>query len=335
MRILVLLFFAVVAALSPVARAEEPFRVDPGPFVVETMLGAWVDESRDSRNVPYKIYHAPEAAGARPVVIFSHGLGGSREGSAFLGEFLASHGFVAVHIQHPGSDESIWAGLTEREAIIGALRESLGDLSNGINRLKDVPFVIDQLEVMAASGPLAGRIDLARLGMSGHSYGAFSTMSAAGQRMGPASVFSYREPRIVAAVAYSPNKPRRDIDRPDRLYGDITIPIFHMTGTLDGSPLEPDMDPADRQFPYRNISGPRQYLLVLEGGDHMVFSGRDPAAGRSAHRELYPRFHDIIKQGSLAFWEATLNNDARAKAWLEGGAFARYVAGDGAFDFRN
>lgn len=333
MRILVLLAFTLFFA--PVALAEEPFRADPGPFAVETLLGNWVDGSRDGRSVPYKIYHAPSAPGARPVVIFSHGLGGSREGSAFLGSFLASHGFVSVFIQHPGSDESLWKGMTDRAAIIETLRTSLRDIEAAENRFRDVPFAIDQLELMTNAGPLAGRLDLSRLGMSGHSYGAASTLVAAGQRLGPRGRYSFREARIDAAIAYSPNKPRRGSDDLARTYGDISIPIFHMTGTHDGSPIEPDMDPADRLFAFQSITWVKQYLLVLEGGDHMVFSGRDPVAGRSVSPERYPRYHDIICRGSLAFWEATLNNDAGAKAWLEGGAFARYVAGDGAFDFRN
>ncbi len=330
MRLLGLLAFLVFVV--PLAHAEAPFRADPGPYAVDTMLGEWVDGERDNRVVPWKIWYAETAPGPRPIVIFSHGLGGSREGSAFLGSFLASHGFVAVHIQHAGSDEAVWAGETDRDAIVAALRDSLSNLSNATDRFRDLSFVIDQLTAMAASGPLAGRLDLSRLGMSGHSYGAVSTLVAAGQRLGPRGTFSFREPRIVAAIAYSPNKPRQGADRYDRIYGDIAIPIFHMTGTVDSSPLEPDMNPTDRQIPFRNIAGARQYLLVLDGGDHMVFSGRE---GRTSNVEKYPRFHDIIKQGSLAFWEATLNGDLDAKAWLENGAFARYVANDAAFDFRN
>jgi predicted dienelactone hydrolase len=46
--------------------------------------------------------------GAAPVVLFSHGLGGSRTGSVFLGEHWAARGYVAVFLQHPGSDDSIW-----------------------------------------------------------------------------------------------------------------------------------------------------------------------------------------------------------------------------------
>ena len=50
----------------------------------------WPDESRFA--VPW------------PVVIFSHGLGGKREGGTVWGEAWAAAGFVVVHMQHIGSD---------------------------------------------------------------------------------------------------------------------------------------------------------------------------------------------------------------------------------------
>ena len=64
------------------------------------------DAARD-RDIPVRVYLPPHTAPA-PVVLFSHGLGGSRSGSAFLGEHWAARGYVAVFLQHPGSDESVW-----------------------------------------------------------------------------------------------------------------------------------------------------------------------------------------------------------------------------------
>ena len=53
---------------------------------------------------------------ARAVVLFSHGLGGSREGSAYLGEHWAARGYVVVLLQHPGSDDVGVAGRARRAA---------------------------------------------------------------------------------------------------------------------------------------------------------------------------------------------------------------------------
>jgi predicted dienelactone hydrolase len=95
-----------------------------------------------------------------------------------------------------------------RQAKRQKLRQSLGDVQNLDNRLKDIPFVLDELARRNATGPWAGRLDLNRIGMAGHSYGARSTMFAAGQwveRTGS----SAKEPRIKAALLLSPNLPNR------------------------------------------------------------------------------------------------------------------------------
>src|ERR1700754_2193912 len=60
-----------------------------------------------SREIPIRIY-LPLQAESSPVIIFSHGLGGTRAGSEFLGNHWAQRGYVVVFVQHPGSDDSVW-----------------------------------------------------------------------------------------------------------------------------------------------------------------------------------------------------------------------------------
>jgi hypothetical protein len=62
----------------------------------------WHDATRN-RDVPAKIYYPTTAPSKLPVIIFSHGLGGSRTGYSYLGKFWASHGYVSVHLTHVGS----------------------------------------------------------------------------------------------------------------------------------------------------------------------------------------------------------------------------------------
>src|SRR5690242_13951209 len=66
-----------------------------------------VDDHREQRKIPLYIY-LPASKSAAPVVLFSHGLGGSNRGSAFMGQHWAARGYVAVFVQHPGSDEGVW-----------------------------------------------------------------------------------------------------------------------------------------------------------------------------------------------------------------------------------
>ena len=77
-----------------------------GPFAVETASFDWTDAARN-REVPVKIYYPKDGAGTCPLIVFSHGLGGSREGYEYLGRHWASHGYVSVHVQHKGSDTEV------------------------------------------------------------------------------------------------------------------------------------------------------------------------------------------------------------------------------------
>lgn len=331
MRRLILAFVLVLAGALPAFSSD--YKREAGPSAVTTSLGEWRDAARD-RTVPYKIYYAADLKEPRPVVIFSHGLGGSREGSAYLGNHLASYGYIAVHIQHPGSDESIWKG---KDNPYQAIRDWMKGMRNLLvqseARFKDLPFAIDQLTAMnSGDATFKGRLDLSRIGMSGHSFGAHSTMAASGQIYGfPGTPISYADKRIKASIAYSPTVPQRRTDY-DVVYGQIAVPIFHMTGTDDGDVVGNGATPESRQKPYRNISTTDQYLLVLAGGDHMLFSGvrtRGVAA-----KPTDAAYLDLIRMASIAYWNAHLMGDASARKWLQEGGFAEALGKRGTFEMK-
>ncbi|MFN7645329.1 MAG: hypothetical protein ACK5PW_19980, partial [Burkholderiales bacterium] len=71
----------------------------------------WVDAARE-RAVPVRLYLPRAATPDRPVplAVFSHGIGGSRRGYTWLGRFVAAHGIASLHLQHVGSDRTLWSG---------------------------------------------------------------------------------------------------------------------------------------------------------------------------------------------------------------------------------
>src|SRR3954453_8460143 len=79
----------------------------PGTNQVKSVRYDWVDSKR-GRPVPVKIYFPQSGPGPFPVILFSHGMGGNRDGYEYLGRHWASHGYVSVHVQHLGSDNSVW-----------------------------------------------------------------------------------------------------------------------------------------------------------------------------------------------------------------------------------
>jgi len=300
--------FAVFAVLLMSACASAPADAQSGNAEVEILYGEWRDAVRD-RVVPYKMY-LPADHRPAPVVIFSHGLGGSREAAGYLMEHLAANGIVGIVIQHPGSDASLLSNGEGRP--IERLRSGVTDGRAAVARFGDVRFVIDRVEAESIAGPLAGRLDPSRLGMSGHSYGALTTLVAVGQRLAAGPPDAFLDPRIDAAIAYSPNAPRNM--EPNAALSEIRTPILHFTGTDDRTPFDLEASPVGRQIPYRTISGADQYLIVFDGGDHAIFSGRQQATGQlnAAQRAQT----EAIERETLTFWRAYLLGDDAALADL-------------------
>lgn len=322
-----------------------------------TSTGAFRDTAR-ARTIRFKLY-APDTPdtqappGPRPVVIFSHGLGGSRDAAPYLGEALAQNGYYAFFIQHPGSDQSVLDGAKSREDVRNRLLAATQQAGNAPDRFRDLHVVIDQMQLMTApDGPLAGQLDLGRIGMAGHSYGARSVLTAAGQRMGMYGT-PFKDPRVRAGIALSPNLPTQVMpgQNPAAMFDRIDIPVFHITGTEDGMPLGEvgpgvgrggEFDPATRTLPYQYTPASDQYLLVLEGAHHNTFSSRlrnvddidedeveSPAMG--GMEEV--RHVQAIAMAAVLFFDAYLKRDEAALRMLRGG-FARTLKTGDRFEFK-
>lgn len=301
MRYLVLLL-ALAPGLAPAASER---RSAPGAFAVESIKLDWHDGTRD-RDIPAKIYFPQDATSACPVIVFSHGLGGSRDNYEYLGRHWASHGYVSVHIQHKGSDESVWRG-TARPA--EGMRQAVLDPLNAFNRPIDASFAIDQLKHLnATNAALRGRLDLGKIGVAGHSFGAWTTLAIAGQTIGT-SKRNFADERVKAAIAMSAPVLQRSGARD---YSKIEMPVLHMTGTADNSPIG-DTPARDRRVPFDLSTNAPRYLITFKDGDHMIFSG---TAGPRRNRTRDELMHAVIKASSLAFWDAYLRGEAGGKQWL-------------------
>lgn len=291
--------------------------LETGPHEVATRLEDWQDESRD-RAVPVKFHYPAKGEGPFPVILFSHGLGGSRKAYGYLGNHWASHGFVSVHLQHLGSDDATWRGVPPLQ-IFEKMKEA-ASVENFIARADDVTFVIAQLEARHETGsdPLFGKLALDRIGMAGHSFGARTTMALAGEVFtipgGETRAFS--DDRIKVAVAMSP-MPSPVAAHHETAYEQITIPTMHLTGTRDTTPLEQGRTAAERLIPFEKTPGEHHYLINFQGGDHMIFSGRPRAlGGLLGNAASDEEFQALIRQCTTAFWKAWLSESTAARAWL-------------------
>jgi predicted dienelactone hydrolase len=107
-----------------------------------------------------------EDARPRPVVLLSHGFGGTARIMAWFGTALARHGYVVVAVDHPGNNGR------DPMTVGGAVLywERPGDLAAALDRVKSDPS-------------LGSHLDLNRIGAAGFSAGGFTALVEAGARV--------------------------------------------------------------------------------------------------------------------------------------------------------
>ena len=197
-----------------------------------------------------------------------------------------------------------------------------------------MPFVLDEITRLhnAADSRLAGKLDLNKIGIAGHSFGAWSAMAAGGMKVGGKLGKSFADDRIRCMIPLSPpvaNKRQREAT-----YRTLNVPALFMTGTLDTSVIN-NTTAQERLIPYQLMPGPSnngapKYLINFDGADHMTFSGETKRRLRNkVSREDNQAFHAIILQSTTAFLDCYLLDDKNAKAWLNDGGFMERVGDRG------
>ncbi len=276
----------------------------------------WYDSARQ-RQVPVRLYLPGDRPGAEPhpLVVFSHGIGGSRRSDSYLGRHWASQGYASLHLQHVDSDRAVWIG--NPFALAGRLQAAAQD-GEATARVGDLSFALDQVP----AGPLAGRLDPRRIVAAGHSYGANTTLLAARAqvpRAGP--LRSMRDPRIRSAQVISA-PPFYGERTPAKVLGGIRVPSLHTTATEDVIRVPGYCSPAaDRVAVFDAMRGPAKTLVVFEGGSHSIFTDR-AGTGRALRN---PQVKAATQALSTAFLASVFSGDSAALR-LAGQRFAGLLA---------
>lgn len=281
----------------------------------------WVDGARQ-RPVPVRVYHptGPVPAAGTPLMVFSHGIGGSRRSFSWLGLHAARHGVTALHLQHVGSDRQLWGG--NPLTVIGRLHGAAQD-SEALARAQDLRFALDQW-LGSASG---AQTDRQRIVAAGHSYGANTAMLVGGARVQRGGQgLDLRDERIAAAVLLSA-PPFYGEDDLGAIVGPIGLPTLHITSTEDVIRIPGYWStPADRLAVYQAMGGPSKCLAMFQGGEHSMFSDRVLAKADAA----LLRKKDAAQELVLAFLQASFEGRREALlAWprRHAGLLARFEGG--------
>ncbi len=240
----------------------------------------------------------PKSAGPFPVIIFSHGLYGSKDNYLALTEFWASHGYVVIQVNHADSLK-LGTRFGDPQAL-QAWNERPGDIS----------FILDSLKSLAEDqAKLAGKVDAENIGVGGHSFGANTTQLVAGAKaIRGRKTISFAEPRMDAALLMSGQGPGEMLTEDS--WKDLKKPMMVMSGSADG-PTRTGQPAQWRKKPYELSPAGDKYLIWIKDLDH----GFGDITG--ANRHPYNADHIAYTQATtLAYWDSYLKKLAAAKSFL-------------------
>jgi predicted dienelactone hydrolase len=162
---------------------------------------------------------AEPEAGLHPVVLFSHGMGGTDRAQAWLASALAKRGAIVVMVNHPGST---WGDHDMARGVRHWTRAA--DLSRALDVLTEDPALgphLDLTRVMAAGFSFGGWTALSLGGATGNLDGIVATCTALIETMEACDMLlsdrvgmqrqdsalwnaSYADPRVTSVVAIDP-----------------------------------------------------------------------------------------------------------------------------------
>ena len=264
-------FPVVVMYPTRVPPAPVPF----GPYAIEAALDAPIDD------------------GTFPLVVISHGSGGSHLLYRTIAAYLAKHGYVVALPEHPGNNRND-----------NALN---GTVENLVNRPRHIRLTID---AVAADAHFKGQVQPDATAVIGHSMGGYTALAVAGGEPWTEKgerVAVDADGRVKALVLLAP---ATGWFMPDNALSRVNIPILLLVGEHDRitppwqGELVLDGVPDRSRVTYR----------VIENAGHFSFLSPFPPAMRSSKfppstdPEGFDRekFHDTLNAELLAFLDGAL-----------------------------
>jgi serine/threonine protein kinase/alpha-beta hydrolase superfamily lysophospholipase len=251
-------------------------------------------DSDRNREIPLKIYYPTHISASLPLIVFSHGYGGTREGYEYLGRGWADAGYIVILPTHAGSDATALA-----QAGLRGAGDPAAAYEMQRQRTADVRFILSSLKLIDRQvRQIHGKVNGKQVGVAGDTMGAGTALLIGGATAGPpsGSAQSFREKHVRAVIAISPQG-AGEKGFSEHSWDKIAVPAMTMSGTKDrgigGQPAE------WRMQPFQRMPAGNKYQVVVNGADHLTFA-------------VGGRFRACILQETTGFWNAYLKGQTKS-----------------------
>ena len=272
--------------------------------------------------------------GSFPLILLSHGFTGYRTQMFYLGEHLASHGYVVVGIDHSGSTNADIKDESDRPA---------GFVNTLYNRARDQQFLLDYFADQTS--PVEAIVDTDRAAIIGHSMGGFGAINIVGGCYDFKSEFfkdggvptaiamvlpftlnscygggEQVDPRWKAVQLLAPWGGEANVHDIDAM-AKITVPTFYLAGDQDNTS---GFKNGIKRL-HERTGSEHNYLLVFANARHNIGPHPAPAASFATDFELGHYFdpvwdtetlNRVVEHMSLAFLDCHVKADPARCAYL-------------------
>jgi len=302
------------------SEAPDGYKLETGPLAVNEVAGLVLHDEKRNKDVRVRIFY-PVIAGKYPVIIFSHGAGGSDTCCEALTRHWATYGYITIQPIHDDSVVQRSSSGDENASFPQAVHEALKNPALWESRPRDISFLLDSLSALQKRvAGLNGKIDTSRIGVAGHSMGAYTAEAVAGALVDvpghPGQNFS--DPRAKAILGLSPQGPGQ-FGLTTHSFSNVSLPFMGITGSLDN--LGPLANAAWHKIPFERSQPGNKYEVFIQGASHMSFITAETV--NSARSSQAAAILGYTNSASLAFWDAYLKDDTAAKKFLQSDALER------------
>ena len=282
-----------------------------GTHQVATVRNLTLPATAEEREIQLNLYY-PSDGSSYPLLLFSHGNWSNKDSYDRVIEHWVSHGYAVIAPDHLDCCSAV-------KGIFNSLRYGQLGLIEG--RVLDLDRLLDSLPLLEQLDPaFAGKADPSRVGITGHSFGAFSAQQFGGAMAFDPDIEQYIStvaPRVQAIVALSPPGPMFDTITSGS-WQQLATPTLVTTGTWD---VQPQFWPDWRMHltSWETSLPGNKYALVVDGADHYLGNLICRPEREEPPQEDALRMVQIV---STAFLDAYLKSDTMAMAFLAGDQLA-------------